>query len=83
MVLLLTFTPSGAADPILQTSLIYENANLLAQMGSDYFSLVNPWFHAPEIPPETGLHEYSYSLDFISLDLQEDSRRNNLSIKRG
>jgi hypothetical protein len=62
------FTPSGAADPILQTSLIYENTNRLAQMGSDYFSLVNPYFHAPVIPTETGFHEYSYSLDFICLD---------------
>ena len=62
------FTPSGAADPILQTSLIYENTNRLAQMGSDYFSLINPWFNAPVIPLETGFHEYSYSLDFISLD---------------
>ena len=37
-------------------------------MGSDYFSLVNPYFHAPSIPTETGLHSYSYSLDFIQLD---------------
>ena len=63
-----TFTPAGSADPILQTSIIYENTNRLAQMGSDYFSLVNPYFHAPVIPLETGLHMYSYSLDFICLD---------------
>jgi hypothetical protein len=62
------FTPNGAADPIQQTSLIYENTNRLAQMGSDYFSLVNPYYHAPVIPLETGYHSYSYSLDFISLD---------------
>ncbi len=62
------FTPTGSADPILQTSLIYENTNRLAQMGSDYFSLVNPWFHAPVIPTDTGYHMYSYSLDFICLD---------------
>jgi hypothetical protein len=62
------FTPAGSADPILQTSLIYENTNRLAQMGSDYFSLVNPYFHAPVIPLDTGLHCYSYSLDFICLD---------------
>ena len=62
------FTPEGSADPILQTSLIYENTNRLAQMGSDYFALVNPFFHAPVIPPETGYHMYSYSLDFICLD---------------
>jgi hypothetical protein len=63
-----TWTPLGGADPIVQTSLIYENTNRLAQMGSDYFSLVNPWYHAPVIPTETGYHSYSYSLDFISLD---------------
>ncbi len=62
------YTPSGSADPILQTSLIYENTNRLAQMGSDYFSLVNPWFNAPVIPCSTGYHMYSYSLDFICLD---------------
>lgn len=62
------FTPSGAVDPILQTSLIYENTNRLAQMGSDYFSLVNPFYHAPSIIVETGYHCYSYSLDFICLD---------------
>jgi hypothetical protein len=55
-------------DPILQTSLIYENTNRLSQMGSDYFSLINPWYHAPVIPLETGYHMYSYSLDFICLD---------------
>lgn len=65
---IVNFTPSGAVDPILQTSLIYENTNRLAQMGSDFFSLVNPYFHAPVIPLDTGYHMYSYSLDFISLD---------------
>jgi hypothetical protein len=62
------FTPSGAVDPILQTSLIYENTNRLAQMGSDYYSLVQPWYGAPVIPLDTGYHMYSYSLDFICLD---------------
>ena len=62
------FNASSMTDPILQTSLIYENTNRLAQMGSDYFSLVNPWYHAPVIALETGYHVYSYSLDFISLD---------------
>ena len=55
-------------DPIASTSLIYENTNRLSQMGSDFFSLVNPWYNAPVIPLETGYHMYSYSLDFISLD---------------
>lgn len=62
------FNPSGAVDPIVTTSLTYENTCRLQTMGSDYFSLVQPWFHAPVIPLETGYHMYSYSLDFISLD---------------
>lgn len=62
------FSPEGTADPVLQTSLIYENTNRLAQMGSDYYSLVQPWFNAPVIPTSTGYHMYSYSLDFVCLD---------------
>jgi len=64
----IAFAPAGTTDPILQTSLIYENTNRLQQMGSDYFSLVNPWYNAPTIPSVTGYHAYSYSLDFYCLD---------------
>jgi hypothetical protein len=59
---------TGGSDPIKETSLVYENTNRLTSMGSDYFSLVNPWYHAPSIPTESGYHVYSYSLDFFSLD---------------
>ena len=62
------YDANGLTDPILSTSLIYENTNRLSGMGSDYYSLVNPWYHAPAIPLETGYHMYSYSLDFICLD---------------
>lgn len=62
------FSPSGAVDPIASCSLTYENTARLQAMGSDYFSLVQPWYHAPVIPLETGYHMYSYSLDFICLD---------------
>jgi hypothetical protein len=62
------FGAAAMVDPILQTSLIYENTNRLSQLGSDYYSLINPWYHAPVIPMETGYHMYSYSLDFICLD---------------
>jgi hypothetical protein len=65
---LVNFNPSGAVDPILQTSLIYESTSRLFQMGSDYFSLVQPYYHAPVIPLNTGFHMYSYSLDFVCLD---------------
>jgi hypothetical protein len=64
----ISFYPSASADPIVQTSLIYENTNRLSQMGSDYFSLVNPYYHAPTVPDFIGYHSYSYSLDFMSLD---------------
>jgi hypothetical protein len=62
------FTPPGSADPILSTTLIYENTARLSQMGSDYFSLVNPYYGAPVIPLDTGYHMYTYSLDFYALD---------------
>lgn len=62
------FTPSGSFDPIETTSLVYENTTRLSEMGSDYFSLVQPFYGAPVVPLETGYHMYSYSLDFISLD---------------
>lgn len=62
------FSPSGAVDPIVTTSIVYESTARLQNMGSDYFSLVQPFYHAPVIPIETGLHMYSYSLDFACLD---------------
>jgi hypothetical protein len=66
---LVDFTNGGlAADPIKETSLIYENTARLYNMGSDYYSLVNPYYHAPNIPVRVGYHTYSYSLDFICLD---------------
>ncbi len=64
----INFYPPNAVDPILNTSLIYESTSRLACMGSDYYSLVNPYYHAPVIPLETGYHVYSYSLDFFCLD---------------
>lgn len=65
---LLDFGPASAFDPIDNTTLLYENTARLGNMGSDYFSLVQPWYHAPVIPEETGYHMYSYSLDFFCLD---------------
>lgn len=56
------------SDPIAETSLVYENTQRLANMGSDYFSLVEPFYAAPSIPVYAGYHVYSYSLDFICLD---------------
>lgn len=62
------YDTSNKFDPIANTTVIYENTNRLSQMGSDYFSLVNPWYHAPSIPEDTGLHVYSYSLAFFNID---------------
>ncbi len=73
------FYPDAAADPIDNTSLIYENTARLANMGSDYFSLVNPYFHAPTIPDVIGFHSYSYSLDFMSLDPQGSTNYGKLT----
>ena len=62
------FTYRGGSDPIRSTSLIYENTSRLSAMGSDYYSLVNPYYSAVSIPTVTGYHSYSYSLDFNALD---------------
>lgn len=59
---------NGGADPVEHTSLVYENTQRLAQQQSDYYSFVQPWYHAPRIPDITGYHMYSYSLDFYCLD---------------
>jgi len=57
-----------AQDPIEHFTLTYENTNRLNMMGSDYFSLVEPYFKAPSIPDLTGFHMYSYSLSFYNVD---------------
>jgi hypothetical protein len=38
------------------------------EMDIDYYSLVNPFYHAVSIPSEPGYNMYSYSLNLISLD---------------
>ncbi len=62
------FEPSGAFDPIANTTFTYENTNRLNQMGSDYYSLIEPYYKAPSIPEPTGYHLYSYSLAFYNVD---------------
>lgn len=64
----ITYEPTGSYDPISNTTLIYENTNRLGSMGSDYFSLINPYYHAPSIPTNIGYHVYSYSLHLNDLD---------------
>ena len=60
------FTPALATDPIYQTSLFYENTARLVNMGSDYFSLVVPYYAAVSIPRESGYHMISYTLDLVN-----------------
>jgi hypothetical protein len=64
----ITYEPSGSFDPIDNTTFTYENTNRLNQMGSDYYSLIEPFYKAPSIPEPTGYHMYSYSLDFHDVD---------------
>ena len=59
------FSPALATDPIAQTTLLYENTARLVNMGSDYFSLIVPYYTAVSIPRETGYHLLSYTLDLI------------------
>jgi len=67
----------NAKDPLSRASLVYENTNRIGLMTTDYYSEVQPYYHAPAIPNNSslaatwcqeGLHMYSYSLDFICLD---------------
>lgn len=62
------YMPEGHADPIGNVSLTYDNSTRLQEVGADYFSMINPYFHAPAIPDMTGYHLYSYALDFWNAD---------------
>lgn len=55
-------------DPIETVTLQYENTHRLSNMGSDYFSLIVPYYSAINIPLETGYHVISYSLDMMEVD---------------
>jgi hypothetical protein len=59
---------AGPADPISQSSLLYENTYRLYQMGSDYFSLVQQFYHWTAIPEEVGYHSYTYSIRPEAMD---------------
>lgn len=60
----LVYDTTTAVDPITNFTLLYENTPRLQNVPIDYFSLVNPFYHAVSIPVETGYHMYSYSLYF-------------------
>ena len=66
----------NAQDPILNANLVYENTQRLGLCAADYYSQVQPYYHAPAIPSDKtspvfcaeGYHMYSYSLEFAALD---------------
>ena len=62
----LNIDPTYGSDPVRQTSLLYENTARLVNMGSDYFSLVVPWYSAVSIPTQTGYHLLTYTLDLVN-----------------
>lgn len=55
-------------DPVRLSSLLYENTYRLFEMGSDYFSLVQQFYHWDVIPEETGYHSYSFALKPTAMD---------------
>jgi hypothetical protein len=73
-------TGAGGVDPIDVTSILYENTLRLDRMGSDYFSLVEPWYRWIRIPTRTGYHAYSYSLNPYSIDPQGSTNYSKLNV---
>lgn len=59
--------PDGV-DPIIATSIQYEGTGRIGNMGSDYFSQIQPYYHAERIPDKTGYHMYSYALNVCNID---------------
>jgi hypothetical protein len=59
---------SQGQDPVRLSSLLYENTYRLFEMGSDYFSLVQQFYHWDVIPDVTGYHSYSFALKPTSMD---------------
>lgn len=79
---IVSFVAANSGDPLLETSLVYENTSRLGNMDSSYYSLVNPWYHAPSIPDPNslvGYHMYSYSLDFICIEPQGSTNYGKLT----
>jgi hypothetical protein len=69
-------TCKNGFDPIERASLLYETTPRLGLLDTSYYSLTQPYYHAPSLPASTGApvfcptgyHMYSYSLEFASLD---------------
>ncbi|AOC55146.1 major capsid protein [Lymphocystis disease virus 3] len=76
--------PGIAADPISDVTLVYENSSRLNEMGSEYYSLIQPYYFGGSIPVETGYHMYCYSLNMMDVDPMGSTnygRLSNVSIK--
>ena len=59
----------GETDILKKVSLVYENTNRLGNMGIDYFTLVQPYYHATaDGTDQPGVCMYSYSLELDSYD---------------
>ena len=57
------------SSPIDTVSLLYENTTRLGSLPSQYFTHVQPFYHAESIPTsEPGIHLYSYALDMMKVD---------------
>lgn len=67
-------------DPLDITTLVYENTNRLDRMGSDFFSLVEPWYKWQRIPTRTGYHTYSYALHPMSMDPTASTNYSKLNV---
>jgi len=68
-------TCKNGFDPIERVSMLYETTPRLGFLDASYYSLMQPYYHAPGIPTAfspvfcpSGYHMYSYSLEFMSLD---------------
>jgi hypothetical protein len=59
---------NSGSDPIDTHTLSYESTARLDRMGSDYFSLIQPFFHFARGPSETGYHCYAYARDPVAVD---------------
>jgi len=56
-------------SPIDNVTLLYENTTRLGSIPSNFFTHIQPFYHAAAIPTsEPGIHLYSYALDLMKID---------------
>lgn len=73
------FSPYYATDPIDSTSLLYEGTTRMDSLTSDYYSLVNPFYHSDVVAEETGYHMYAYAIDIAAFDPSGSTNMGKLS----